>query len=165
MALTLPTDNRTALWSKPHGGWGSFRPHGRRSCHGKRYQPNKKTWSGGQETWSSRLFVGFNVGPRTEYEMADLIAIVRRVREAQTGDPSSTFVSQRGIYKHQDSGLVVEEPGGQVIIISPGTSPDAFTGQMVELAEEIAEELDQEEVVVEIQRRGIVQDVFGVSAG
>lgn len=162
MALTLPADNRTAYWDKPNG-WGLFRPNGRRSVHG--YRPNRKTWSGGTETWSARLFVGFNVGAETVWKLQDLINIVRRVRDQQTGDPSSTFVSQRGIYKHADSGLVVEEPGGQVIIIAPGTPPDEFEEQMVELAEAIADKLGQDEVVVEIQRRGIVQNVFGVSAG
>ena len=161
MALVLPTDNRAAWWSRPDG-WGMFRPNGRRHING--YRPNPRTWSGGQDVWSARLFVGFNVGEDTVWSMRDLIDLVRRVREEQTGDPSSTFVSQRGIYKHADSGLVVEEPGGQVIIIAPGTPPDEFAEQMMHLAEVIAGEMDQAEVVVELQKRGVVQDVFGVSA-
>lgn len=161
MTLVLPTDNRAAWWSKPDG-WGVFRPNGRRSVHG--YRPNPKTWQGGKETWSARLFVGFNVGADTVWTMNDLIEVVRRVRQKQSGDPSSTFVSQHGLYKHSDTGMVVEEPGGQVIIIAPGTPPDEFQEQMVELAETIALDLEQAEVVVEIQKRGIVQDVFGVSA-
>lgn len=155
----IPTDTRPAVWSTPQG-WGMFTPNGRKRWSG--YKPNKKTWESA-DTWSARLFVGFNVGQKTVYEMDDLIAVVRRVREQQTDDPSSSFVYQRGIYKHH-SGEVVEEPGAQVIIINMGASAAKFEQQMIELGEAIATTMDQEEVVVEVQRNGIVQRVFGVSA-
>jgi hypothetical protein len=161
--MYLPTDTRTAWWSTPHG-WGSFQPNGRKRVAGMGYQRNKKTWEAGAETWSARLFVGFNVGAETVWDMPDLIDTVRRVREQQTGDPSSSFVYQRGIYRHR-SGEVVEEPGAQVIIINTsGATPAEWEEQMVALGESIADDLDQEEVVVELQRNGIVQRVFGVSA-
>lgn len=161
--MYLPTDTRPAMWSTPNG-WGSFHPRGQKRWTGESYRRNKKTWEAGAETWSARLFVGFNVGGETVWDMADLIDTVRRKREGQTGDPSSSFVYQRGIYRHR-SGEVVEEPGAQVIIINTsGASPAEWEEQMVALGEAIADELDQEEVVVELQRNGIVQRVFGVSA-
>ena len=155
----LPADTRPAYWSTSEG-WGMFQPNGRKRWSG--YKPNKKTWESA-DTWSARLFVGFNVGQETVYEMDDLVDLVRRVRERQTDDPSSSFVYQKGIYKHH-SGEVVEEPGAQVILINLGATPEQFEKQMVELAEAIADEMSQEEVVVELQRNGIVQRVFGVSA-
>jgi len=161
--MYLPTDTRPAWWST-RNGWGSFHPRGNKHWAGLGYRRNKKTWEAGAETWSARLFVGFNVGGETVWDMADLIDTVRRARDAQTGDPSSSFVYQRGIYRHR-SGEVVEEPGAQVIIINTtGATPPQWEEQMVGLAEAIAGELDQEEVVVELQRSGIVQRVFGVSA-
>ncbi len=161
MKIALPVDTRPAVWNKSVG-WGMFTPNGRRKLHGKKgYEKNAERWRSGSDTWAARLFVGFNVGQDTVFEMADLVAIVRRVREDQTGDPSSTFLSQHGIYRHQ-SGEVVEEPGAQVIIINMGATPAKFENDMTALAEVIAEEMDQEEVVVELQRGGVVQHVIGI---
>ena len=165
MTTVIPADTRTAHWGKPNG-WGCFQPTGRRSYHGNRdYLSNPKNWSDTEgRTLVARLFVGFNVGKKTVYKMRDLVKIVRRVRKDQTGDPSSTFVSQHGIYRHK-TGEVVEEPGAQVIIINTGgVSAKRFNKQMAKLAETIASKMKQEEVVVEIQRGGLVQEVFGVEA-
>lgn len=159
--MILPTDNRPAIWSTPNGV-RAFRPHGRKYLGGRRYKPNRTTWESA-DTYSARLFVGFNVGQQTVYDMDDLVDIVRAVREEQTGDPSSSFVYQHGIYKH-GSGEIVEEPGAQVIVINMAEPADEFARQMTELGEAIAEQMQQEEVVVEIQRNGIVERVFGVSA-
>ena len=158
-SIVLPTDTRAAIWSTPYGV-RAFHPHGRKRWSGD-YRPNKTVWESA-DTYSARLFVGFNVGTETVYEMGDLVSIVRHVRERQVGDPSSSFVYQHGIYKHQ-AGEIVEEPGAQVIIINMDASPEAFIAQMVDLAESIAREMSQEEVVVEIQRNGVVQRVLGVS--
>jgi len=159
-SIILPTDTRPAVWSTPNGAH-AFHPYGRKRWSGD-YRPNKTTWESA-ETYSARLFVGFNVGQKTVYEMQDLVRLVRQVREEQVGDPSSSFVYQHGIYKHH-SGDIVEEPGAQVIIINMGESPEKFIAQMTELAERICFSMNQEEVVVEIQRNGVVQRVFGVSA-
>jgi hypothetical protein len=157
--LSFPPDTRAAVWSTPNGA-RAFHPHGRKQWSGD-YRPNKTVWESA-DTYSARLFVGFNVGTETVYEMSDLVSVVRRIREQQVDDPSSSFVYQHGIYKHH-AGDIVEEPGAQVIIINMGASPEEFAAQMVELAEAIAEEMSQEEVVVEIQRNGVVQRVLGVS--
>lgn len=159
-AIVLPADTRPAAWSRPNGRGASFQPYGRKQWSG--YRPNKKSWESA-DTWSARLFVGFNVGTETVYEMHDLVDLVRVVRERQTGNPSSSFVFQHGIYKHR-SGEVIDEPGAQVVIINTGEEPKVFEDQMVELAERIADNMRQEEVVVELQRNGIVQRVMGVSA-
>lgn len=123
-------------------------------------QKNRTRWES-EDTWAARIFVGFNVGDETVYDMDDLVEIVQAVRERQTGSPASSFVSQRGIYQHAD-GAVVDEPGAQVIIINMGESPQKFRRQMTDLAETIARKMKQEEVVVEIQRNGIVTNVMGV---
>ena len=162
--VALPVDTRRAIWARADGLLQTFVPNGRKRSHGKTFAKNPVRWEAGADIWGARLFVGFNVGRETVYTMEDLIPIVRSVREEQTGDPSSSFLSQHGIYRHKE-GDIVEEPGAQVIIINlTGTTPQQFENQMVALAEEIAEQLHQEEVVVEIQRSGLVQRVFGVGA-
>jgi hypothetical protein len=159
-AIVIPTDTRPAVWSSPNGT-RAFIPHGRKRWSSD-YRPNPTTWRSA-ETYSARLFVGFNVGHKTVYEMSDLVSLVRQVREGQVGNPSSSFVYQHGIYRHHD-GDIVEEPGAQVIIINMDVSAEQFVAQMIELAEQICSEMSQEEVVVEIQRNGIVQEVLGVNA-
>lgn len=166
MAQKLNANTRATGWSHPNG-WGEFRPNGRKTFHGNKdhFTRNARGWSAGNETWAARLFVGFKVGDVVMYEMKDLIEIVRVVREEQTGDPSSSFVSQHGIYVH-DSGEVIEEPGAQVVIIKGHkTKPATFKKDVEDLAEVIAISLEQEEVVLEIQKNGITQDTFGIRPG
>ena len=158
-SIVLPTDTRPAVWSTPRGV-RAFHPHGRKQWSGD-YRPNRTVWESA-DTYSARLFVGFNVGQETIFEMKDLVEVVRQVREKQVGDPSSSFVYQHGIYKHQ-AGDIVEEPGAQVIIINMDASAKDFVAQMIALAETIARDMSQEEVVVEIQRNGVVERVLGVS--
>lgn len=160
MAQVIPVNVRPVGWRGRNGQRCSFHPLGKREQIG--YLANREVWES-DETWSARFFVGFNVGHDTVYAMEDLIAIVRAVREAQTGDPSSSFLYQRGIYKHK-AGDVVEEPGAQAIIINMGETPTAFRKQMIELAEVIAKDLHQEEVVLELQRNGVLASVMGVAA-
>lgn len=149
-----------ARWAGPRPG--EFRPAGNLSRHGTARNP--ATWSS-TDTLSGRLFVGFNVGAEPRWSVEDLIPIVLSVRERQTGDPSATFMTQRGIYKHHDpdAGVVVED-GAQVIIFHGGGPDDqeAFEDQLVELAEVIGAKLQQESVIVEVQRNGIAQRVMGV---
>jgi hypothetical protein len=149
-------------WSapKPYSG-GSFRPHGQLGRRGP-YQ-NPREWSS-TDTLSARLVVGFNVGEHDAWSMDDLIPIVEEVRRRQVGDPSSTFLYQKGVYQHRDgSGRTVHEDGAQVIIIDPsGIDRELFEEQMVELAEIIAARLAQETVIVDIQKNGISQLTIGV---
>lgn len=161
----IPCDLRTAYWSGPCAG--SFRPKGeiRHVAVSALASPTlgAEAWRS-TDTLSARLFVGFSVGGDPKYDLDDLIPIVREVRTKQApDDPSATFLLQRGIYKYRRTGEIVEEDGAQVVIIDTlGTDPETFEKQMIELAEEIARRLEQELVVVEIQRRGVVQVTIGV---
>jgi hypothetical protein len=120
-------------------------------------------WSSSAPMLSARLFVGFNVGEKPRWTLADLMALVRRVLEQQTGDPSSTFIAQRGFYLHRDTRYVVEEDGAQVVIFPDSDEPrDSFEARMVELARVIAADMQQAEVIVDISRGGISQQAYGV---
>ena len=81
---------------------GSFAPN-----RSKALARNLKRWSSKEPMGAARVFVGFNVGETPTYKLSDLVPIVREVREEQTGDPSSSFVAQRGIYRHE-TGDVIE---------------------------------------------------------
>jgi hypothetical protein len=130
--------------------------------------PNPVDWES-EETWSARVFVGFNVGLTPTYGIEDLIAIVKEVRKKQTGLPDSTFLAQKGIYTYQEGqykGQYSEERGGQAIVLNvePVQVPkEQFITDMQSMAEVIAAALQQEKVVLEIQRNGVVQKTYGIS--
>jgi hypothetical protein len=122
--------------------------------------PNPIAWDDKTPMLSARLFVGLNIGKR---KVEDVIKIVKRVRTDQTGNPSASFLWQKGIYQHDVSGDV---DSVQVVILNLKflkTSAKKFQAQMVELAEKLAKKLKQESVIVEIQRGGRQVRTFGVS--
>ena len=161
-------------WNHKNGG-GSFTPSGKLECHGDRaILVNPRRWESEADTWSARIIVGFRpkdappslrLTERDAKEKEDLLVrLVRLTREAQVGDPGATFLTQRGLYRHVESGEVVDEPGMQVILINTaeGVTPKQFERQVEDLAELIADKFDQEEVIVEIQKNGVSQQVFGI---
>lgn len=128
--------------------------------------PNPIAWDDKTPMVSARLFVGLNVGKRKAWKVEDVIKIVKRVRTDQTGNPSASFLWQKGIYQHDVSGDVITEDSVQVVILNLKflkTSAKKFQAQMVELAETLAKKLKQESVIVEIQRGGRQVRTFGVS--
>jgi len=114
-------------------------------------------------TWSCRIFVGFNIGMRQGVTMPRLISLVKKIRIDQTGLPNSTFLTQKGIYTYTEGkykGKYTEEKGAQVIILNAPpiqVSRNDFEKQMQDLGEAIARAFTQEQVVVEIQKNGVVQ--------
>lgn len=154
-------------WSGPVPG--SFRPYGtlrKERMDGARFAGTAFDVDPAVEPMlSARLIVGFNVGAEPTWTLDDLVPVVRAARVAQApSDPSATFLLQRGIYQHRDRAKgIVEEDGAQVIIFNTtGADLDTFREQMVALAEEIARQLQQELVIVEIQANGVTQRLIGV---
>jgi hypothetical protein len=115
------------------------------------------------DTYAARLVVGFKVGHTPTYNIDDLVEIVTEFRKAQ-GKPDASFISQKGVYQHRSSGEIVVEDSGQVIIIIDvwRTPLDEFVDEMTTLAEHVAETMQQESVILEIQRNGVTQQVFSV---
>ena len=144
---------------------GEFVPQGCFKVHGKyREQNNPRTWTASGPTYAARIIVGFKRKGKRAATLDSLVRVVRRVRQEQVGDPSSSFLTQRGIYRH-GSGKIVDEPGAQVVLINVpqfNTTPKKFEAQVEELAEAIVVTLEQDEVIVEIQRDGRVVRSFGV---
>lgn len=156
-----PFNPSTFTWNPgaPHRG-GSFRPRGRLLARG--LVENPPAWESAR-TVTGRLIVGFNVGEVPTYSLDHLIAIVERVRRQQVGTPDSTFIAQKGIYTHRDGQTVAHEDGAQVFIINlSGATDEEFQAELVQLAEIVAREMQQETVIVEIQVNGISQVTIGV---
>lgn len=163
--MTVPADTRRFAWRSPRGDIGFFEPNGRLTIERNgALEENPTGWASRSPIYAARIFVGFNVGRKARWKMSDVVRIVRRVREQQTGTPDATFLSQRGIYTSKRDDSVVDEKGAQIIILNlTGATPKVFREQMIELAEEIATRLRQEEVILEIQRGGISRETIGVT--
>lgn len=142
-----------------------FTPVGPRLFRGRGtrgFVENPALWSG-EPADAARLFVGLNVGDTPTWSIKDVMEIVGAERMAQTGDPSASFVGQRGIFKH-GAGHVVEEDSVQVVVLNldESVSRDRFEQQMVRLATRLADVLQQELVIVEMQHGGRADKTIGV---
>jgi len=116
---------------------GSFRPRGRLYAVGDHENPIGASF--GRSGLSARIFVGFNVANKPRWTIDDVVPIVTRVRNRQTGDPSASYLIQRGVYKHHNGKGIVQEDSAQVIVIdTTGAKLPAFREQMVALGEELA---------------------------
>lgn len=163
-------------WGGPRPG--SFRPNGAFQYHGNpehftrgHWYPkaNPADWGDPKEheVWSARLFVGFSIGDKAIWTMDDMIELVQEIRQRQQARPDASFVSQRGIYSHEDKsqGIVVED-GAQIIIVGDprdNVSEKQFRSEMIELAEEICREFRQESVMLEIQCNGMFKGMGRVT--
>ena len=141
-----------------------FRPNGGLKNHGVRMNPAVKF---GADVDAALITVGLtSQDEATRYKVDAVIEIVRAMREKQIKNPDSTFITQRGLFKHQD-GRVVDENGVRVIILKlPGSEKTLarFTANMIKLAEKLARELNQEMVILETQHNGVTTQVYGVTA-
>jgi hypothetical protein len=111
---------------------------------------------------TARLFVGLSVGEKSTYTVDDVARITKRVRTEQGELPDASFLIQRGIYTDNEN-RVIDEDSVQVIIFSFSGDAEEFEKQMVELAEVLIDELQQETIYVEMQRGGIPYSVFKVT--
>ncbi len=138
---------------------GSFRPYGKVIYSGSR--PNPVTRSKGA-VYAARLFVGFSVDEVPTYSMDDLMALVQ---DERADHPDASFISQRGIYmSRKPPHKVVREEGAQVIIVNTrGVPMKEFAREIIDLAERICAEFQQEEVIVEMQRNGKVIEIVSVT--
>jgi len=164
--ITVPADTRRFSWRSPGGKTGSFRPNGRMTLEGRGadFTENPAGWSSRAPIYAARIFVGFNVGPRPRWSMGDVVQIVKRVRKGQVGSPDATFLYQRGLYTSKEDSSIVDEKGAQIIILNlSGATVKEFRRQMIELGEEIATKLRQEEVIVEIQKGGVSKETIGIT--
>lgn len=142
---------------------GSFRPNGRLIFVGTEYKANPRTW-GSKNTLAARLFIGLNVGGEPRWSVDHVTKTVTEVRAEQGRRPDSSFIVQRGIYTSRSSGEVIHEDSVQVILIDVDSlKRPVFTQEIETLAETLARELKQEEIVVEIQRNGMALETFGVA--
>lgn len=171
-SIIIPANIRKrATWKAPDGRGGSFTPNRESPKLAYKQHPylTPNSWDSEADVWAARIFVGFSVGQRPKYNIDDLIRIVKRVRRAQTGNPDASFVYQKGVYTHKEGplkGQSVTEDGAQAVLLNldPDVSTRQFYEDVIELAQIIREELEQEEVIVDVQKNGITVRTIGIDA-
>lgn len=111
-------------------------------------------------TWAARIIVGLSVrGRKVQYKSASVIAYVKGYCLENKLDPSSSYISQKGMYRYQIDNTIVTENSLQVIILNLNAlSPKEFQTLMETLGERLAEKFHQETTVVEIQKNGLVKE-------
>jgi hypothetical protein len=111
---------------------------------------------------AARLFVGLNVGAEQKWTEQNVIDVIARVRREQGASPNATILFQRGIYEDRNRNIV-SEPSLQIIIFAMAEKGPEFTGDMIKLAETLVKELEQEAVILEIQKRGVSEQTYWVT--
>jgi hypothetical protein len=148
---------------RPEGKIYAVTDTGRRvaaSEYRKKRNPIDRIGDGG---YAARIFVGLNVGKETKWTIDDVIRIVVKTRKAQKRVPDASIIAQSGIYQDKTGDLVVE-PSVQIVIIDlAGTPKAAFLKEMKRLAELLRKQLQQETVILEIQKSGVSEDVYSVT--
>lgn len=108
-------------------------------------------------TWAGRLIVGLSVRKTSKYKIADLIRETRLFMTRSGLPEDASFVAQHGVFTHRD-GTVVQEKSAQVFIINAGYFGEVEDWKefLEKLAEYLIVKLEQEMIVVEIQKNGVV---------
>lgn len=127
----------------------------------RRKRDNPVIWES-MDNWAARLFVGLSRGDDPVWRTSDVEDIVAAEREEDTGDPSSSFIVQRGIYQHGDGHIVREDSVQVVIFKDPNEAAPIFAQRMRRLAEVLAARLGQDEVIVEVSHNGATEFVAGM---
>jgi hypothetical protein len=154
--------NGTVRRFRPVGNTYEVDESGQLSPVGPKNNPIERIGGGGL---SARVFVGLSVGDKPTYSIEDVVRATIDVRNRQGVSPDASFLIQRGVYTHSGSGQVVTENSVQIILLDfEGRSKANFTEDVTGLAERLRAKLHQESVIVEIQERGVVQDVYSVTA-
>jgi len=117
-------------------------------------------WGNGGLT--ARLFVGLSVGQQPTYGLNDVVTATRDFRLARKQPADASFIAQKGIYTDKRGEQVTENSVQIIIFASPGTTLSQLQEQMAALAKNLRRKFDQDQIIVELQERGVVQQVFAV---
>lgn len=114
--------------------------------------------------YSARIFIGLNVGTKTEYTLEDIMRATLAYRKKHGKAADGSFLGQKGIYEDRKK-RIIEEPSVQIVLIDlSGMSEKRWTFEMTGLAKHLREKFKQETVILEIQNRGLVTALYSVTA-
>ena len=179
--MIVEANTRAYRWTNPNGSRCSFEPEGPQHVVGRPRLENRTMalrnpveWDDAHNTemLAARLFVGLSVGQKPTWSVDDVVDIVlavlseqanrgRKRKEARHVDAS--FIVQRGLYTSRRTGAITRENSVQVVLLNLDELPQRrFADEVVELADQLVYRLEQEEVVVDMQKDGVSFRTIGV---
>lgn len=160
--MMLPFDVRKNQWNNGKL-FVKFNPCGKFKRHGKRINPLE--WES-DTTYAARIFIGRKIGNTVAITEKQIIDYIKKIRTAQSGKADSSYLTQKGIYT-MDSGETVREPSLQVVIFydryTKEKSVTEWKRNIRDLTNRMAIHFRQELIILEFQKNGIVQKVYGFS--
>jgi hypothetical protein len=148
-----------AVYNLRSGARIHFRPTGRLQRVGVQASAFEALHRKKGKQLSARILIGLNVGTKTVYTVKDVVEATMKMRPK-----GASFLAQRGVY-FDAKGRRIDEPSVQIIILDfDKMTKQAFVDDMASLAEKLRKKFKQDEVVLEIQKSGVVTDVYGVTA-
>lgn len=161
----IPTDSRALSW-RFRAGLGSFQPLGPRIWRNDDRSVSPGRWDLGKDVLSARLILSLEPGaigraaPNPDYVLDTIV----RVRAGQSGETAPIAFAQTGHYIPAEPAMA-KGAGMHAFVFAPqDTTRQVWTQQAVGLAETLAREFDQPEVVVQLQANGLPLEVSAVVA-
>ncbi len=127
-----------------------------------------------EPTQGARILIGFNVGIEQKWTMKDIVKFVFRREQVESaindgdaqehplgGDVGITFLAQEGIWQAVRETNAYPEQGAQVLMMNIiSEKPKRFIKDMSELADAMVTEFQQQAVLLEITKNGVVKENF-----
>ena len=126
--------------------------------------PNPINWTGDRDTQFGRVIVGFNVGKKPTWTIADLEREWHEFTSERGFPRGVTIVPQRGAFEDEDTGEVTQEDGATLtaLNIQNKVPRGTFSKTMQRFGEHIAQVFRQKEVIVQIGTGSTATDTWGV---
>lgn len=107
---------------------------------------------------AARLMVGFNVGSEPYWRAGEvyLLAYLNREEQLKNGQAMPAFSFYVGLGAFPGDKLVASERSAQLVFMNFGQPSKAFFSDMIDLSKEMAEDMNQESVLLELQENGQV---------
>ena len=154
------------LGKRHYRNGGGFLPH-RGSVTAYNHNPREK-WDVADR--AALILVGLaDETGKTVWSEGAVVETVKDMRLDQIGDAGASFILQRGLYTHApkkgSERETVDETSVRAIILNTDTEREPnkeFEENILNIAQELANDLRQETVIVEFQKRGVTDSVYGV---
>lgn len=126
----------------------------------------------------ARIILGFNVGIEEKVTIQDVVDLVFKLRRQQVkealedgeaqphplgGDIGATFVAQKGLWQSVKDEQAYPENGVQVAMMNIiQEDPERFIEDMIEIADAMVADFNQNAVLIEISNNGVVDETMEV---
>lgn len=156
--LSSPWSARSVLVVRPNGKSIVFYP----DAESRRRVRSNPGWGPvPDDVQFARVIVGFSVGSRPVYKLADLEQAWVDFATANDFPKGATIVPQRGVYKMATTGKLIRENGATLTVLNL-ENKDYFASFMRQFAAYVATKFRQEEVIVQVGNAGRVEGTYGI---